>query len=374
VYGGKRVLVLERHYAMGGFTHTFHRPGYEWDVGLHYIGQVQDETSSVRRAFDHVTEGKVRWNAMPEVYDRMIVDGQTFDLTRGLEQYREGMKRYFPSEGRAIDKYIAAVQSSNRAAELYYAEKAVPVLLSRIAGGLMRAPFLRWAKRTTGEVLSDLTSNRELIGVLTGQWGDYGLPPAQSSFGIHATIAGHYFDGGSYPVGGAATIAAAIAPAIERSGGRVITSAEVANILIDGEKAIGVKMANGRELLAPIVISDAGAANTFLRRMALGNPLSRLQQAFARLLARFHKKSLCFRSSFVGARFDAAGAVAYSVVCNRPEHCCYQVFPVRWRRPSQRLLECRHRLKCPLEADQSRLFVMRLGCLGCHASNQVISQ
>src|SRR5208337_3004831 len=110
----------------------------------------------------------------------------------------------------------------------------------------------------------------------------------------------------------------------------------------------------------------------WLSRMALGNPLSRLQQAFARLLARFHKKSLCFRSSFVGARFDAAGAVAYSVVCNRPEHRCYQVFPVRWRLPSQRLLECRHRLKCPLEAYQSRLFVMRLGRLGCHASYQVI--
>lgn len=262
-YGGKRVLVLERHYAMGGFTHTFNRPGYEWDVGLHYIGHVQDETSGVRRAFDHVTEGKVRWNAMPEVYDRIIVNGQTFDLTRGLEQYREGMKRYFPSEGRAIDKYIAAVQSSNRAAGLYYAEKAVPALISRIAGGLMRAPFLRWAKRTTGEVLQDLTSNRELIGVLTGQWGDYGLPPAQSSFGIHATIAGHYFDGGSYPVGGASSIAAAIVPAIERNGGRVITGAEVANILVDGEKATGVKMADGREFLAPIVISDAGAANTF---------------------------------------------------------------------------------------------------------------
>jgi all-trans-retinol 13,14-reductase len=264
-YGGKRVLVLERHYAMGGYTHTFHRPGYEWDVGLHYIGQVQDETSSVRRVFDHVTEGKVKWNAMPEVYDRIIVNGQTFDLTRGLEQFREGMKRYFPNEGRAIDKYIAAVQSSNRAAGLYYAEKAVPALISKIAGRLMRAPFLRWAKRTTGKVLHDLTSNSELIGVLTGQWGDYGLPPAQSSFGIHATIAGHYFDGNSYPVGGPATIAAAIAPAIERNGGRIITSAEVANILLDGEKAIGVKMADGREFLAPIVISDAGAANTFQR-------------------------------------------------------------------------------------------------------------
>jgi len=39
-HGGKRVLVLERHYEVGGFTHTFRRPGYEWDVGLHYIGQV----------------------------------------------------------------------------------------------------------------------------------------------------------------------------------------------------------------------------------------------------------------------------------------------------------------------------------------------
>src|SRR5271157_4830574 len=107
-------------------------------------------------------------------------------------------------------------------------------------------------------------------------------------------------------------------------------------------------------------------------RMALGNPLSCLQQAFARLLARFHKKFLTFRSSFVGAWFDAAGAVAYSVVCNRPEHRCYQALPVRWQRPSQRLLECRHRLKSPLEADQSRLFVMRLGRLGCHASYQVI--
>jgi len=107
--------------------------------------------------------------------------------------------------------------------------------------------------------------------------------------------------------------------------------------------------------------------------MALGNPLSCLQQAFARLTSGFHKKFLTFRSALVGARFDAAGAVAYSVVCNRPEHRCYQAFPVRWRRPSQRFLECRHRLNCPLEAYQSRLFVMRLGCLGCNASNQVVS-
>ncbi len=32
-HGGQRVLVLEKHYMPGGFTHVFRRRGYEWDVG-----------------------------------------------------------------------------------------------------------------------------------------------------------------------------------------------------------------------------------------------------------------------------------------------------------------------------------------------------
>ena len=43
---GHKVLVLERHYEPGGFTHTFKRKGYEWDVGIHYIGEVQRENST----------------------------------------------------------------------------------------------------------------------------------------------------------------------------------------------------------------------------------------------------------------------------------------------------------------------------------------
>ena len=40
---GKKVLVLEKHYTPGGFTHVFTRRGYEWDVGLHYVGEVNRE-------------------------------------------------------------------------------------------------------------------------------------------------------------------------------------------------------------------------------------------------------------------------------------------------------------------------------------------
>ena len=52
----KRVLILERHFKIGGFTHTFGRKGkYEWDVGLHYVGEMG--VGEVPRAvFDFITQ------------------------------------------------------------------------------------------------------------------------------------------------------------------------------------------------------------------------------------------------------------------------------------------------------------------------------
>jgi all-trans-retinol 13,14-reductase len=303
MHAGKRVLVLERHYVAGGFTHAFHRPGYEWDVGLHYIGQMQDENSAVRRAFDHVTEGKIRWQAMPEIYDRFIIEGRRFEYAAGLERFREGLAQSFPSEMRAIDRYIAAVRACNRASGLYNAEKAVPAPVAALAGGLMRAPYMRWAKQTTREVIESFTKNRELIGVLTGQWGDYGLPPGKSSFAVHAKIAEHYFGGASYPVGGAGAIAAAIIPQVERNGGVVATSAEVASILLDGAKAIGVRMSDGREFRSDTVLSDAGAANTFERLLPPNLPaLDSLRRQLRRL-----QPSTAHISLYVGlSQSDAA--------------------------------------------------------------------
>jgi len=35
---GKKVLVLEQHYIAGGTTHSFEDKGFEFDTGVHYIG------------------------------------------------------------------------------------------------------------------------------------------------------------------------------------------------------------------------------------------------------------------------------------------------------------------------------------------------
>lgn len=262
---GKRVLVLERHYTAGGFTHTFRRPGYEWDVGVHYIGDVSDPRGSARRVFDFLTDGELDWADMGEVYDRIIVGDKSYDYVKGLEGFRAQMYEYFPSEKDAIDRYLEKVLSTAKKGQLFYAEKAVPPFVSKLFGGMMRRGVLREATRTTREVLEEITQNQELIAVLTGQFGDYGLVPAESSFFMHAMVTSHYFRGAGYPRGGSARIAETILPVIERTGGEVITNAEVDQVILEDGQAVGVRLVNGRELRAPTIISDAGAVNTFSR-------------------------------------------------------------------------------------------------------------
>ena len=262
-HAAARVLVLERHYTAGGFTHVFSRPSFEWDVGVHYVGRVNDPRSPERAAFDYVTSGRLHWNALPDVFDRVRIGERRFDFAAGTERFREDLRREFPAERKAIDGYLAAVHAVARASGLFWAEKVVPPPIARLAGNAMRASFLRYARRTTAQVLDDFTMNRELRAVLTAQWGNYGLPPSRSSFAMHAIIAHHYLEGAAFPVGGAAGIAAAIAPEIEGAGGAIVVSADVREILVDAERAVGVRMSDGREIRAKIIVSDAGAAVTF---------------------------------------------------------------------------------------------------------------
>jgi all-trans-retinol 13,14-reductase len=256
--------VLERHYTAGGFTHVFHRPGgYEWDVGVHYVGRVTQPGSPVRAAFDHVSEGRLDWSPLPGVFDRVRIGNLAFDFAAGIERFRDDLHRQFPAERSAIDRYLATLLAVARASGLFWAEKVVPPPIARLVGPLMRGPFLRYARRTTADVIGDLTGNPELRAILTSQWGDYGLPPGRSSFAVHAIVAHSYLEGAAYPVGGAASIAAAIAPAIERAGGAIVVSADVAEILIERGRAVGVRIADGREVRARTIVSDAGATVTF---------------------------------------------------------------------------------------------------------------
>ncbi len=264
----QRVLVLERHYTAGGFTHTFHRPGYEWDVGVHYVGDVHRPGTLLRRAFDHLSDGQLAWEDLGEVYDQIIIGDDVYDFVRGRENFRARMHAYFPRQKDAIDRYLQRVREAVRTSKRFFMEKALPPSVARFVGGVLRKPALRDTQATVAQVLGELTDDPRLRGVLAGQYGDYGLPPGQASFFMHALLVGHYLGGGAYPVGGSGRIAQTIMPGIERAGGAVITNADVAQVVVERGRAVGVRLAGGEEIRARKIISDAGRAITYGRLLA----------------------------------------------------------------------------------------------------------
>lgn len=289
--GGQKVLVLERHYTPGGFTHTFERKKYIWDVGVHYIGEVSRPDASMRRIFDYITDRKLLWNSMDDVYDVIEVDGKSYELVAGRERFRARMCDYFPDEASAIARYLDLIGDVSRSAQSFFMQRALPAWLGRLLYEKLSRPFLALANATTEAVFADLTRDQTLVKVLTGQWGDYGLPPVSSSFAMHAMVAGHYLGGASYPVGGAGAIAANIEPVIKSRGGQIVTSAEVSQIHISQGVATGVSLSDGRTVKAKNIISSVGVKNTYEK--LIGDPalipdkvrryLSRDQQSMAHL-------------------------------------------------------------------------------------------
>nr|WP_295785992.1 FAD-dependent oxidoreductase [Rhodoferax sp.] len=256
---GKKVLVLERHYTAGGFTHSFKRRGYEWDVGVHYIGEVHNPNSPLRRVFDVITDGNLKWAKMDDVYDKIIIQDKQYNFVAGAANFREELLKSFPNGRKQIDDYLKHIRAATNSLPMHLGQRYLPTRLQPLAQKLGSNYF----GRTTLSVMADFIQDPKLASVLCGQWGDYGLPPAQSSFAMHAVVAQHYLGGGNFPVGGASQIARHIEPVIQRSGGAVVVGAEVEQIMVEGDRAIGVRMANGDEILSASVISAAGVHNTY---------------------------------------------------------------------------------------------------------------
>lgn len=261
---GKKVAVFEQHYTAGGYTHSYERNGYEWDVGLHYIGDMGAPTMA-RKFMDFLTTGQLAWAPMDPAYDRFFIGNEVYEAVAGKAEFRANLVRRFPAETAAIDRYLKLLDEVGSNMQLYTAARLLKPWQLKLAQPLLKRWLPKSFQRSTRAVLEELTQNQTLIAVLTGQWGDLGLPPAQSSFIIHALIARHYMFGGFYPVGGSWRIAETIIPRIQATGGEVFTYARVKEIIVEGGKARGLLMEDGERIEAPCVISSAGVMNTFQR-------------------------------------------------------------------------------------------------------------
>ncbi len=265
---GKRVLVLERHFTFGGFTHVFSRKGFTWDVGIHYVGNMGAGRSS-RQMMDLVTGHGVDWQPLPDRFDRFIYPEMTFEVPSDVNQYMAELTERFPAERAGIARYFRDIRRIARWLGMEVWSWGAPGYI-RVPLRLATINMRTLGALTTQAYLDQTFHDARLKALLTSQWGDYGLTPSASAFGYHAMVVASYFHGAWYPVGGGEALAAAIVPIITRAGGACLVDHTVTEILVEDGRAVGVRAEQHQgkkviphEFRAPLVISDAGAAITY---------------------------------------------------------------------------------------------------------------
>lgn len=257
---GKKVLVLEQHDRPGGWTHSFTLQGYRFSPGVHYIGSL-GEGGGLRRIYDGlgVSQDLTFVELNPDGYDHIFIGERRVDFPKGKENLIARLKACFPHEADGIEAYFAALCAMMEGLERL-GDFRRPLDLVEGAGRV-----LKWARATGADLINAHVGDPVLRGVLAGQSGDHGLPPSRVSAFVHAGITYHYFNGGYYPLGGAFSIPRAFVRALKRAGGEIRLQSRVERILLEGKKAIGVRLESGEEIRADVVVSNTDPEVTFGR-------------------------------------------------------------------------------------------------------------
>ncbi len=257
-HAGRRVLVLEQHYLPGGFTHAFSRAGYTWDVGVHAVGEVTHHTLT-GRLLAHLTDGALEWASLGPVYEEFhFPDGLRIDFPDDRRRFRSALAAAFPGSETAIDAYLAEVGRAVRALRPVYLARTLPPAVGLPAERLLGRRARTYFGSTVAERLEPLVPDPRLRAVLTAQWGYYGLPPSRAAFAMQALVTRHYLHGAFYPVGGAQEIARTLLAAVAARGGWTRIACDVAEVLVERGRAVGVRLADGEEIRAPRVVVATG--------------------------------------------------------------------------------------------------------------------
>ena len=177
---GKKVLVLEQHDQAGGCCHVFAEKGFEFDIGIHYVGNM-NEGSWSRLLADQLTGGKLQWAPLDNVYDVLAIGENyqhRYEYPLGHENHIKYLISKFPDEEKAIRKFFQYMKEAVWCTGVMALLKLLPKPLVKclLALNIIQCffPSSKYLTTTVNEILDKLTDNVDLKSALTYNFGSYG--------------------------------------------------------------------------------------------------------------------------------------------------------------------------------------------------------
>ena len=263
IYGqmnGYETQIFEMHTRPGGQCASWKRRGYTFDACIHHFFGCKPGSSPYQLWYE--------LGAMPRelaaVEDCTAVaapDGKMFIDYYDLERLKETLLKLSPEDSKSIEQYVGSIKAFSEkkisdkmlGGSLWKMLTSFPVMLS----------IRKWIKldmRSFAERFSD-PFLRKAFALLV-----YSQPDFPFFFHLLRHAGGLGGDV-QWPVGGAAEFAKSIEKRYLALGGKVNYRSRVEKILVENDKAVGVKLADGSEHRADIIISNADGRKTILEML-----------------------------------------------------------------------------------------------------------
>jgi len=250
----KKVLVLEKNDTFGGYCSTFKRGKFTFEASIHAINNCKKN----HFAYNILKRCRVLNNIrflQPKYLYRAIFPKHDFVVPQeNIGSYIRTLMRFFPKESDGIKSVFRHMYEIHLEAERINRRKQ-----------LKKSPnLITSTNRSLKNMLDEYLISDELKAVISQYWLYCGLPPSKLSPIHFSYIAQDYMRNGSYCVeGGIKNIIDNLVKSIRKNNGKVYADHEVDKILIEKDKAIGVKTKVGKVFYGDYVISNIDAQYTF---------------------------------------------------------------------------------------------------------------
>ncbi|GAB1538829.1 NAD(P)/FAD-dependent oxidoreductase [Scytonema sp. NUACC21] len=270
---GFDVLVCESHSIPGGAAHSFERNGYKFDSGPSlYSGlSYSPSPNPLRQVLDAIGE-----NLDFVTYDTWgccLPEGD-FDTSVGANQFCEVLMRLRGAEAVAEWRELQRVMEPLAAAATAMSPAALRFDLGAILTVGSFAPSLFQHLATIPKLTGSFSPVMD--GVIkdpfTRNWLDMlcfllsGLPANGTSAAEVAFMFADWYKPGvmlDYPVGGSGALVEALVRGLKRLGGELMLNAHVEQILVENNRAVGVRLRDGKKIMANrAVVSNTSVWDT----------------------------------------------------------------------------------------------------------------
>lgn len=288
---GKKVLVLERHNTPGGFSSSFVRGRFEFDVSLHELCGYGKEKGAgeTRRIFEYLgIADKIRFADVPQAY-RLITkgsDGTDIDITLpfGVDNFINAVDCYVPESKQSLKTLFAIAEEIEKSTEFFsdFDGKLNPSSLHKILKE--HDSFLKTAPYSFNKVAKAIGVPQKAIDIISAYWVYLGVDCDKLSFTHYVSMLYMYLKYGSViPKYRSHEISMALAGVIEDYNGEIRYNSQVSKIKFKDGKACGVILKNGERINCKHIICNCSPTVAYGKMMKEKDvPLSAVKRTNAR--------------------------------------------------------------------------------------------